>query len=112
MLSKFQGIKIYGGPGLEEFCRWNEWASDNNALEVQVELFIALEEICTKVVQVIVDEPWIIDSGALCHMTSHKDWYTSLHPVENDILIAIDNVVKCPMKGKSTIALKSNGVVH
>ena len=57
-------------------------------------------------------ESWlIIDSGASCYMTSHKDWYTSLHLVENDILVAVSNDAKCPTKGTSTIALKSNGVV-
>ena len=47
----------------------------------------------------------IIDNGASCHMTTHKDWYTSLHLVDNDLLVAVSNEVKCPMKGKVTIAL-------
>lgn len=33
-------------------------------------LFIVIEEIRTKVVHVPMDESWIIDSGALHHLTS------------------------------------------
>ena len=64
-----------------------------------------------KAVQVPADDSWIIDSGASRHMTSRKDWYTSLQSIENDILVAVGNDAKCPTKGKGTIALKSNGVV-
>ena len=78
---------------------------------VSIELFVAIEEICTEAVHVPVDEPWIIDSGASPHMTSRKDWYTSLHSVGNDILVAVGNDAKCPTKEKGTIALKSDGVV-
>ena len=45
-----------------------------------------------KVVHVLI--VWILDSGATCHMTSPKDWYTSLHLVENDILVVDSNDVK------------------
>ena len=47
--------------------------SGNSAHEVPIELFVALEEICTKAVQVLADDSWIIDSGASRHMTSRKD---------------------------------------
>ena len=57
------------------------------------------------------DDSWIIDSGTSRHMTSRKDQYTSLQPVENDILVAVGNDTKCPVKEKCTIALKLNGVV-
>ena len=70
-----------------------------------------IEEICTEVVHVLADEPWIIDSGASHHMTSCKDWYNSLHPVGNDILVTVCNDVKYPAKEKGTIALKLDGVV-
>ena len=52
--------------------------SGNNAQEVLIELFIAIEEICMKAIQVLADNLWIIDSGASCHMTNFKGWYTSL----------------------------------
>ena len=69
-------------------------------------LFVVIEEICMEVVHISADEPWIIDSGASHHMTSHKDWYTFLQPVENNILVAVDNDAKFRVKGKGTTALK------
>ena len=77
-----------------------------------MEFFIAIEEICTKVVNVPIDDSWIIDSGASCHMTCHKDRYTSLQLIGDDILVPIDNDAKCPAKGKDTVTLKTNGVVR
>ena len=47
----------------------------------------------------------IIDNGASCHMTTHKDWYTSLHLIDNYLLVVVSNEVKCPMKGKGMITL-------
>ena len=78
---------------------------------VPVELSVAIEEICMDSVHVCANEPWIIDSGALRHMTSHKDWYTSLHLVGNEILVAGGNDAKCPTKGKGMIAHKLDEVV-
>ena len=80
--------------------------SNNNAQEVMVELFVAIEETCMKVVHVPMDESWIINNAASCHMANHKYWYTSLHLVENDILVIISNDVKFLAKRKDMIFIK------
>lgn len=73
--------------------------------EVKVEVLVAIEEICTKAVHVLANDSWIINSGTLCRMTSPKNWYTSLQPVGDDVLVAVDNDAKCPVKGKEIVDL-------
>ncbi|MCO5580547.1 hypothetical protein L7F22_034415 [Adiantum nelumboides] len=48
------------------------------------------------------------DSGATRHMTSHKDWYASLRPVGDDIVVAVGNNAKCPAKGSGTISFMTD----
>ncbi|KAH7424974.1 hypothetical protein KP509_11G035000, partial [Ceratopteris richardii] len=64
-----------------------------------------------KAAQACVDEPWILDSGASRHMTSKKDWYSSLVPLREPINVVVGNDPKCPAEGTGTISfITSQGV--
>ena len=44
-------------------------------------------------------------------MTSHKDWYSSLRSIGDDIIVAMGNDAKYPTKGSGTISFMiDNGV--
>ena len=82
--------------------------SSNNA-QAKLELWVAIEKLCAKVVHSNgADDHWIIDSGATRHMTSHKDWYSSLRPIGDDTVVAVGNDAKCPAKGLGTIYFMTN----
>lgn len=86
--------------------------SSNIVEAVEVELFVVTEEICAKADHSSApDDSWIIDSGAFQHMTSQKDWYTSLQPAGDAIIVAFENNAKCPAKGTCIISfVSSNGI--
>ena len=85
--------------------------SSNNA-QAELELWVAIEELCAKAVHSNgADDHWIIDSGATRHITSHKDWYSLLRPVGDDIVVAVGNDAKCPVKGTGTISFMKNDSV-
>ena len=69
---------------LQAECR-KKWADKNNGVvkpkkefsnqaEVELELFVAIEEVCNEAqASSSHDNSWILDSGASRHMTSHKE---------------------------------------
>ena len=85
----------------------NKRESANNA-DVELELFVAVEVCAEAQSTTAFDESWIIDSGASRHMTNHKEWYKTLRPTEQSILVAVGNDAKCPAKGTGTISFVSS----
>ena len=51
---------------------WREPESANNVID-ELELWVATEEVCSSVDTQVVDDSWILDSGASRHMTSNRD---------------------------------------
>ena len=51
---------------------WKEPESANNVID-ELELWVATEEVCSSVDTQVVDDSWILDSGASRHMTSNRD---------------------------------------
>lgn len=56
-------------------------------------------------------ETWLADSGASAHMCFHPEWFTSLKPIENDIVVRVaDNKILKPVNiGDINIKAYVNG---
>ena len=85
---------------------WKEPESANNVID-ELELWVATEEVCSSVDTQVVDDSWILDSGASRHMTSNRDWYSSWTPLQEPINVVVGNNARCPAKGTGTISLKA-----
>ena len=73
-------------------------------MEAELEMFAAIEEVCSSAQVPHVDDSWILDSGASRHMTSKKDWYSSWKPLQEPINVIVGNNAKCPAEGLGTIS--------
>ena len=69
---------------------------------------------CSSVDTQVVDDSWILDSGASRHMTSNRDWYSSWTPLQEPNNVVVGNNARCLAKGTGTVFLKASlsSVVH
>lgn len=82
---------------------WKEKESANKA-ETELDLWAAIEELCSSAQAPLDDGSWILDSGASRHMTSKKEWYSSWEPLQEPINVIIGNNAKCPAEGSGSIS--------
>ena len=75
-----------------------------NMSEAELELFIAIEEVCSSAQASKSDDSWVLDSGATRHMTSKKEWLHSLRPLRESINVTVGNNAKCPVEGSGTVS--------
>lgn len=75
-----------------------------NTIETKLELWIAIEEICSSTEVSTTNDSWLLDTGASHHMTRNKDWYSSFKPLQEPMNVTVGNNAKCLVEGTGTIA--------
>lgn len=83
-----------------------------NTAQTELELFVAIEELCSSTHESTSDCSWVLDSGASRHMTSEKSLYSSMQPLQEPIIVKVGNNAKCPAEGTGSVSfVDSNGTV-
>ena len=58
------------------------------------------------------DNSWILDNGTSQHMISHKEWFSTLKPLEESIQVTVGNDTKCKKEGKGIISFQHNDGIN